>query len=88
MSALLLQFNGDPLKQSFPTYFAVYVFLFCLVVLYYLLLSPNVRALFIGAPLQRLLRWASGPDQQIRIRQETIHTQTRREGGNIRVRLH
>ena len=70
----LLQLDLNP-NIEFPTYFTLYVFLFALLVLYYLLLSPNMRALMIAGPLQKLLRWALGPDQQIKISQMSTEAQ-------------
>lgn len=73
-ASMLLQLDLSP-SSGFPYMFLVYTFLFSLAVLYYLLLSPVVRAFFIVTLGQRLLKWLliMDPDQQVKISQE--HTQ-------------
>lgn len=67
LSVLLAASDLSGTPASFPGLFTLYTFLFALMVLYYLLLSPNFRAFAIGGPLQKLLKWALGPDQQLKI---------------------
>ena len=65
LSVLLATSDLASTPTEFPWMFMVYTFLFALMVLYYLLLSPNVRALAIGGPLQKLLRYSMGEDQSL-----------------------
>lgn len=66
-SLLLAASDLADTPTTFPGLFTLYTFLFALTVLYYLLLSPNFRAFAIGGPLQKLLKWALGEDQQLKI---------------------
>ena len=66
-SLLLAASDLADTPSTFPGLFTLYTFLFALTVLYYLLLSPNFRAFAIGGPLQKLLKWALGEDQQLKI---------------------
>ena len=69
LSVLLVSNDLATTPTTFPGLFTLYTTLFALMVLYYLLLSPNFRALTIGGPLQKLLKMALGEDQQLKISQ-------------------
>jgi hypothetical protein len=78
MLSLLLQSEFSDTPPEFPSLFTLYTILFALLVLYYLLLSPQARALSITPLLLRLLHWATGSEHQLKISQ--THTRTHTDG--------
>src|ERR1700682_4733629 len=42
---------------AFPWLFTVYVIVFSIIILYYLLFHPHIRATFISIPIQKLIQW-------------------------------
>ncbi len=72
MLSLVLQATDLAAKPtSFPSLFMLYTILFALLVLYYLLVSPRASAVLIQAVTQRLLAYALGDDQSVKISQMT-----------------
>lgn len=80
MLSLLLQSEFSDTPPEFPSLFTLYTILFALLVLYYLLLSPQARALSITPLLLRLLHWATGSEHQLKISQTHTHID-----GSVRV---